>query len=58
MSAVLDALTLRARATPGDIVLTWSGGALTAAELMTEVSCLAARLFGDLSPVGVALDNG
>ncbi|KQS54413.1 AMP-dependent synthetase [Brevundimonas sp. Leaf363] len=58
MSAVLDALTLRARVTPGDVVLTWNDGALTAAELMTEVSCLAARLFGDLSPVGVALDNG
>lgn len=58
MSAVLDALMRRAQAFPDDIVLSWTGGALTAAGLMTEVSCLAARLIDDASPVGVALDNG
>lgn len=58
MSAVLDALMRRAEAMPNDIVLSWTGGTLTATELMTEVSCLAARLVNDDAAVGVALDNG
>ncbi|WP_420470623.1 AMP-binding protein [Brevundimonas sp. FT23042] len=58
MSAVINALMQRARATPDEIVLSWTDGALTAAELATQVSDLAALFAGDVSPVGVALDNG
>ncbi|RZJ44868.1 MAG: AMP-dependent synthetase [Brevundimonas sp.] len=58
MSAALDALMRRPEARPDEVVLSWTGGALTAAGLMTEVACLAARLVDDPSPVGVALDNG
>ena len=58
MSAVLDALMRRAQVSPTDVVVSWTGGALTAAQLMTEVSCLAALLVEGDSPVGVALDNG
>lgn len=58
MSAVIDALMQRARITPDEVVLSWTEGALTAAELMSEVSSLAARFTGEGSPVGVALDNG
>ena len=58
MSAVIDALTQRARLAPDQIVLSWTEGALSAAELMAEASRLAARFADDASPVGVALDNG
>lgn len=58
MSAVINALTERARVTPDEVVLSWTDGALTAAELMSEVSRIAARFADDASPVGVALDNG
>ena len=58
MSAVIDALMQRARVTPDEVVLSWTVGALTAAELMSEVSRLGARFAEDASPVGVALDNG
>ena len=58
MSAVLDALSHRARTTPDDVVVSWSGASLTAAELLAEVGRMAAKLADDGSPVGVLLDNG
>jgi len=58
MSAVLAALSRRALASPDDIVLGWSGGAMSAADLLSGVRGLAARLAADRSPVGVLLDNG
>lgn len=58
MSAVLEALLRRAHTTPNDTLVSWSGGALTAAELLAEVERLAQALCGDSSPVGVLLDNG
>lgn len=59
MSAVLDALTRRTRQTSEQVAVSWSGGAMTAAELMAEVAALAARLVeGGAQPVGVLLDNG
>ena len=58
MSAVLEALLRRVHARPDDTVVSWSGGALTAAELLSEVERLAQALSRDSSPVGVRLDNG
>ncbi|WGM30719.1 AMP-binding protein [Brevundimonas sp. NIBR11] len=58
MSAVLDALSRRAQATPLDPVVSWGGGSLTAAQLLAEVERLSGILAGDPSPVGVLLDNG
>lgn len=58
MSAVLDALSRRARATPDDVVISWTDGSLTAAGLLAEVRRLAAVFADDASPVGVLLDNG
>lgn len=58
MSAVLEALLRRAHTTPNDTLVSWGGGALTAAELLAEVERLAQALCGDSSPVGVLLDNG
>lgn len=58
MSAVVEALRARAKATPRDIVVTWSEGELTAAELVAHVDRLAECLRGESSPVAVLLDNG
>ena len=58
MSAVLDALSLRAQATPDDVIVSWKDGSLTSAELQAEVERLAEALGEDTSAVGVLLDNG
>ncbi|WP_295173757.1 AMP-binding protein [uncultured Brevundimonas sp.] len=58
MSAVLDALSRRARTTPDDVVIQWAEGSLTAAELLAQVGQLATVLANDQSPVGFLLDNG
>ncbi|TAJ57471.1 AMP-binding protein [Brevundimonas sp.] len=58
MSAVLEALSRRAGATPDDPALLWKDGTLSAAGLMAETSRLAALLSGGDSPVGLLLDNG
>ena len=58
MSAVLDALSLRAQSAPDDIIVSWKDGSLTSAELQAEVERLAGTLCEDTSAVGVLLDNG